>query len=326
MRLSDVYGKDAIYNLISGHYFLKSSQKTNDGELFAEEDKLLYKDKNGNNRIVAEDVDEWILRSDLLILYQLQFHDEPTFWITNLIGERLGNGIILKSKELLYTIADKVFLENPSGDKKLIMTLPSDKTPIMFDDDGFYLLQGFPYSDLIYHKCYDKEGNYLSEPTEKAFRQQLMRDLECTFLHWKKLNEATKNSDVPEWKRQIYHSLQELREEPILTYETIDKIIELATKAELIDEFSVTSYRKIEELLHYVGIENELEVPILNIISLNRTGEYGRISTRFSSYRISEMLFKIYRWVGSETFKKILYDPDSLNRVMKMAKQGEFNR
>ena len=101
-----------------------------------------------------------------------------------------------------------------------------------------------------------------------------------------------------------------------MTYDVIERIIEVGSAAGLIDNISLASYRKVEKLLCAAGVEKDLELPIINICALNESGEFGRRSLRFCSVKIDKMLWGMLRSMGKDSFKAALYDPIAFHKAV----------
>ena len=84
-----------------------------------------------------------------------------------------------------------------------------------------------------------------------------------------------------------------LREQPKkITYELIDYIIDLCFKTGYADNFAVSGYLKIKKHLINNGIYDELLKPLLNIMVINQSGEFGRKNTKFVSSTIAKKIIQ----------------------------------
>ncbi len=317
LQLSDVFGEEKIYNQIQGHKIHKTSFLTPNGEIYLNDVDLKYKDFSSHKvTFLAEEVGEWIYIDDSQILFQYYHEYEPYFCIVDIKGKRIGSGIITQSKSLLYKQGTQIIRES-NGEKTIVMELNCEDIACSFDDDSFYLIKYYPCSEFTYNKYYDENGGYLKDKTEKHFMWLLMRDIVYIFIDSKKYFSIMENEDLYKENKIFYDKLHAIESDTQrLTYEVIDEIIDLLRTIGALNRYSYSSYEKVKQLLYNAKIYNDIEIPILNIFSLNMSGKYGRSSARFSSNNITTRLKKLYNTFGPEDFKLFVYDAKKLNKYM----------
>ncbi len=318
MKLSDVYGKEKFHIFIDGFSFPILSKKIESGELYLDEEGCLnYKASSSScSAVIAYDIGEWIYIDDNKILVQYSFTNEPFFQIVDIKGNIVGSGIITPTKSLLYKKNKRIIRES-NNIESIVMELPSKKSIVMFDDDSFYMLKCHPCSNFMYHKYFDENGNYLLEKTKTHFMWLLMRDIVYIFIDSKKYFSVMENEDLYKENKIFYDKLHAIESDTQrLTYEIIDEIIDLLRTMGALNKYSYSSYEKIKQLLYKAKIHNDIEIPILNIFSLNMSGKYGRSSARFSSKNITTRLKKLYNTFGPEDFNSFVYDAKKLNKHM----------
>ena len=218
--------------------------------------------------------------------------------------------------EELVQKGQNIYAVDSDGNERFVAELRSASIHAFMEDDGFYVVKSIPYTNFFYNKYFDDKGNYLSEPTEEQFMLLFMREIEYKFMDSQKLRAAYEDPNRSDDLGEIFDEIHEIRRTRRLTYEIIEDIIRFSTEADVIDEISLASYRKVEKLLRSTGIETDLEIPMLNIYSLNESGKFGRRSHRFCSVRIEKMLCGMLKAMGKDAFKAALYDPIAFHKAI----------
>lgn len=102
-----------------------------------------------------------------------------------------------------------------------------------------------------------------------------------------------------------------------ITYDLIERITSLTEEMQLSDNYTVRGYKIIKKVLIENDITDNLVKPLLNIMPINRSAEFGRISLRWLSLTNAKRKEKIARKSKAE-FKNIIYDIELLWEKMKV--------
>lgn len=316
MRLSEFYTNEIFYHKIDGYLLSRDTCKTENGELYVDEDRRLYyrAASSSSDVLLCHNVGEWIYFNDRKIVCSLHYidnaWDEICVRIVDIHGETTFFGS-LTQHGLVYAKDDEIVKENSKQEVSVVFKLQSSKTPIMFWDDSFSVPFYYPHSKFLYEKYYDYDGNYLEEKTKEHFLQLFIREFAFAFLKPFPLT-GTVAESLSVRQNKIFNELDQIRFGTTkITYELIDHIVSLTEDMGLSDKYTVKGYQIIKNLFIKHGIKDNLVKPLLNVMTINRSGEFGRISLRWISLTNAKRIEKIAKKSKGD-FKNIIYDIELL--------------
>lgn len=302
MKLSEFYNKEKFYINIDGFSFSRDHIITEYGELFVDEEiRLYYRDAStGITTLIYTDVGEWIYLNDNKIIcspYYSDDMDEAThIVIVDIKGDIVSSGA-LTPFGLIYTKNTALIKEDSTQHSTEIYDFTNCNTPIMFYNDAFLIPRYYPHSDFLYCEFFDYNGNFLKERTNEFFQNVFLQHFLYSFLKLHDFFEALTKDKLTEEQKKAVHTLYMLREQPKkITYELIDYIIDLCFKTGYADNFAVSGYLKIKKHLINNGIYDELLKPLLNIMVINQSGEFGRKNTKFVSSTIAKKIIQAIKY------------------------------
>lgn len=322
MKLSEFYTNEKFYYIINGISFPCTSCKTENGELYVDEERnLFYKENFSKSSVLlCSDVGEWIYFNDNKIVCSLYYIDNAWDEIYVRIVDIQKNATFpgsLTKHGLVYARDNKIIKENSKQEVTVIFELQSSKTPIMFWEDSFSIPFYYPHSKFLYEKYYDYDGNYLEEKTEKHFLRLFIREFAFSFLKPFPLT-GTIAESLSVQQSKLFNELDQIRfGTRKITYDLIERIISLTEEMQLSDNYTVRGYQIIKKVLIENDITDNLVKPLLNIMTINRSGEFGRISLQWISLTNAKRIEKIARKSKAE-FKNIIYDIELLWEKMKV--------
>ena len=316
MSLSEFYSNEKFYNVIDGVSFTLTSCKTENGELYIDEERNLFYRENTSKSpvLLCGDVGEWIYFNDNKIVCSSYYTDNAWDEIYIRIADIQKNATFpgsLTKHGLVYVKDNKIIKENSKQESAVLFELRSSKTPIMFWDDSFSVPFYYPHSEFLYEKYYDYDGNYLEEKTKEHFLQLFIREFAFAFLKPFPLT-GTVAESLSVRQNKIFNELDQIRFGTTkITYELIDHIVSLTEDMGLSDKYTVKGYQIIKNLFIKHGIKDNLVKPLLNVMTINRSGEFGRISLRWISLTNAKRIEKIAKKSKGD-FKNIIYDIELL--------------
>jgi len=316
MRLSEFYSNEKFYNVIDGVSFPLISCKTENGELYIDEERnLFYEDTYSKSSVLlCSDVGEWIYFNDNKIVCSLYYVDNAWDEIYVRIVDIQKNATLpgsLTKYGLVYARDNKIIKETSRQEATVIFELQNPKTPIMFWEDSFSVPFYYPHSKFLYERHYDYDGNYLEEKTKECFLRLFIREFAFAFLKSFPLT-GTVAESLSVRQNEIFNELDQIRFGTTkITYELIDHIVSLTEDMGLSDKYTVKVYQIIKNLFIKHGIKDNLVKPLLNVMAINRSGEFGRISLRWISLTNAKRIEKIAKKSKGD-FKNIIYDIELL--------------
>lgn len=321
MRLSEFYSNEKFYNVIDGVSFPLTSCKTENGELYIDEERNLFYEEtySKSSVLLCSDVGEWIYINDNKIVCSLYYIDNAWDEIYVRIVDIQKNATLpgsLTKYGLVYARDNKIIKENSKQEATVIFALQNSKTPIMFWEDSFSIPFYYPHSKFLYEKHYDYDGNYLEEKTKECFLRLFIREFAFAFLKPFPLT-GTIAESLSVQQSKLFNELDRIRFGTTkITFELIERIISLTEEMQLSDNYTVRGYQIIKKVLIKNDITDNLVKPLLNIMTINRSGEFGRISLRWISLTNAKRIEKIAKKSKNE-FKNIIYDIELLWDKMK---------
>ncbi len=321
MKLSEFYEKEKFYININGFSFYRDYITIEEGELFVDEERRLYyrETPTGGTTLIHTDVGEWIyLNNNKIICSSFYLEDigEAThIVVVNIKGEIISSGVLTPSG-LVYTKNNTLIKEDPFQHFTQIYDLADCKSPIMFYNDAFLIPRYYPHSDFLYCEFFDYNGNFLKEKTSEFFQNIFLQHFIYSFLKIKDFFEAVRKNKFTEEQKKAVDALRMLREQPEkITYELIGYIIDLCFKTGCADNFAVSGYLKIKKHLINNEIYDNLLKPLLNIMVINQSGDFGRRNTKFVSSTIAKKIIRATKG-RTETLYKIIFNIDLLWNCM----------
>ena len=318
MKLSEFYTSHEFYHLIDGLHFPHISCKTENGELYIDEERNLFYKANlsKSSVLLCSDVGEWIYFNDNKIICTASDLDVPYneryACIVDIHGNIISSGALTQFG-LVYTQNDSVVKEDPNQNKKVILKLKNISSPVIFFDDSFAIPAYYPYSNFLYCMFYDYDGEFLEDKTKNSFLAMFKRDLIYSFV-----NCPISNTRLTEQQRNALSKFEEIRfDTSTVTFTTIDTIISLIEQENIVDKYAVRGYRKLKKLLISYEITDELVIPLLNIMVLNRSGEFGRRTIKFVSL-VNAKRIELIAKNNKDNFKNIIYDIELIWENMKI--------
>lgn len=316
MKLSEFYQDEKFSYNVDGFHFPRIHQKTENGELFLDEDsKLYYKGTSSSSAaLLRTDVDEWMYFNDGKIICTASDLDnsfDATYvCIVNIQGDFLASGTLTRFG-LVYSRENLIIKEDPEQNETVVFELASSESPVMYWDDSFSIPFYYPYSDFLYNKFYDYDGNFLEDKTKNNFLQMFLRELIYSFV-----NCPIGPSGLTGQQKKALDKLDEVRFGTTkVTYDVVDKIISIAEEGNISDKYAVKGYKMIKELFILHGINDNLLKPMLNIMAISRSGEFGRRSCKWISIVNAKRIVTIAK-NSRDDFKNILFDIGLLRENM----------
>jgi len=74
-----------------------------------------------------------------------------------------------------------------------------------------------------------------------------------------------------------------------------------------VNKYSVKGYQIIRKIFIKHGLKDDLVLPLLNVMAIERSGDFGRLSSKWISLTNAKRIEKIAKKSKKE-FKKIIYD------------------
>lgn len=308
MKLSEFYQDEKFSYTVDGFQFPRIYQKTENGELFLDEDSnLYYKGTSSPSPVLLHtDVGEWIYFNETKIVCSASDLDNSGDAIYVCIVDIKGNLIVsgsLTQFGLVYTRNGQIIKEDPNQTETVIFELNSPQSPVMYWNDSFSLPFYYPYSDFLYNKFYDYDGVFLEDKTKSAFLQMFLRDLIYSFV-----NCPIGLSGLTGQQKKALDKLDEIRFGTTkVTYDVVDRIISIAEEGNISDKYAVKGYQMIKKLFVLHGINDSLVKPMLNIMAISRSGEFGRRSYKWISILNAKRIETIAK-KSRDDFKNIMLD------------------
>ena len=308
MNLFDMYGKET-----------QTYEKTNAGEFFTGDNFDLFFCETGDftAKKIADSVGEWFCLNEETVIYRDCLDDASFFFIIDKNGDCLRHGVITEDKHLLYVEGKYVMKEDARGNAYSIIECPRENC-FTLADKGLIYIQREPCgeTDLIYVNIYDYCGNYLEKETREKFIYSLLRDIQFSFYREEIRLKLLKDDFLA--IRASYKALLEFFERCTdISLETIDKIVEFCTEFDLINSHSAYAYKRLKALFLSLGLTDHIEQPVVNVMSLNRCGEFCRGNTKFASVDFVKKLCALRKHIGDECFRDLLYDHEKLKYALR---------
>jgi len=284
MKLSEFYSNEEFLYTIESIQFSRDYKKIDSGELYIDEERnLYYKGVSSSSPVLLRtDVGEWIYFNETKIVCSASDLDNSGDAIYICVVDIQGNLIAsgsLTQFGLVYARNGQIIREDPNQTETVIFELNSPQSPVMYWDDSFSLPFYYPYSDFLYNKFYDYDGVFLEDKTKNAFLQMFLRDLIYSFV-----NCPIGPSGLTGQQKKALDALDEIRFGTTkVTYDVVDRIISIAEEGNISDKFAVKGYQMIKKLFVSHGINDCLVKPMLNIMAIGRSGEFGRRSHKWIS-------------------------------------------
>lgn len=308
MRLSEFYNEENFHYTIDDILFSRDSQKTENGELYVDEERNLYYRGNSSSSpvLLRTDVGEWFYFNDEKIICSSSDLDNTGnstyICILDIHGNYIASGT-LTQYGLIYSKGNLIVKEDSEQKETIIFELSSDKTPVMYWDESFSIPFYYPYSDFLYNKFYDYNGNYLEDDTKQYFLHMFLRDLICSFIKC-----PIGPSGLTSQQKKTLDKLDKIRFGTTkVTFDVVDKIIALAEDGNISDRYAVRGYQIIKRLFISHGINDNLVKPLLNIMAISRSGEFGRRSYKWISIVNAKRIETIAK-KSRGNFKDIVFD------------------
>lgn len=308
MKLSEFYPNDEFVYTIEGIQFSRDYQKIDNGELYIDEDRNLYYkgDSSSSPVLLRTDVGEWIYFNDKKIIYSASdldnIGDAIYICIVDIFGNSIASGTLTQFG-LVYKKDGLIIKEDPNQRENIIFELNSSQTPVMYWDDSFSIPFYYPYSDFLYDKFFDYDGNYLEEYTKNNFMQKFLRDLIFSFV-----NCPIAPSGLTSQQIKTFDALEKIRfGTSKITFDFVDQIIEVTEEGNISDKYAVRGYQKLKKLFIAHGVNDNLVKPLLNVMVVNRSGEFGRRSSRWVSLVNAKRIATIAK-NNKDSFKNIVSD------------------
>lgn len=322
MKLTEFYLNGRQNDGVSEPEIYPDYIKTNNGELYVDEERDLYYKANTSDIevMLCGDVGEWTYLNDEKIIcspyYLDSVGDATHIRIVDIRGNQKASGT-LTQYGLVYRYGNYIIKEDSEQKSKIIFELQNSKNMVDYWDDSFSLVMIYPHSNIIYHKFYDYDGNYLESKTNNQFVYLVWRELNYAFINhqvfWKLLSKDNFSVQQRNTLDEIEHLMFDSTS---ITYETLDQIILLLEEIELSDKYAVQGYKRLKDILALHNIKDELEKPLLNIMVLNQSGEFGRRTHKWISLTNARRIEKIAK-ISRGKFKSIICDIDLLWKNMK---------
>lgn len=298
MKLSEFYGVEVSYNVL----------KTENGELYLDKQSSLYYRETSASLpvLLRTDVGEWFYLNDEKIICSSSdldnIGDSIYICILDTFGNTMASGS-LTQYGLIYTRDNLIIKEDSKQKETIIFELSSNKTPVMYRDESFSIPFYYPYSDFLYEKYYDYDENYLEHETKQKFLQKFLRELIYSFT-----NCPMGPSGLTGQQKKALDKLDDIRFGTTkITSDVVDKIISIAEEGNISDKYAVKGYQMIKKLFVLHGINDCLVKPMLNIMAIGRSGEFGRRSHKWISLVNAKRIETIAKKSRGD-FKRILFD------------------
>lgn len=308
MRLSEFYSEENFYYSIDGILFPRYSQKTENGELYIDEERNLYYRDNASasSVLLNTDVGEWIYFNDKKIICSASdldnIGDAIYICITDICGNPIASGT-LTLFGLVYKRDSLIIKEDSNQKENIIFELNNPQTPVMYWDDSFSIPFFYPHSDFLYNKFYDYDGNYLEEKTKRTFIQMFLRELIYSFVSC-----PIAPSGLTSQQKKTLDALEKIRFGATkVTFDIVDQIIEILECGNISDKYAVRGYQKLKKVFISHGVNDNLVKPFLNVMIVNRSGEFGRRSSKWISLVNAQRIATIAK-NNKESFKNIVAD------------------
>ena len=317
MKLSEFYPNEEFVYTIEGIQFSRDYKKIDSGELYIDEERnLYYKGVSSSSPVLLRtDVGEWIYFNDTKIVCSASDLDNSGDAIYICVVDIQGNLIAsgsLTQFGLVYTRNDQIIREDPNQTETVIFELNSPQSPVMYWDDSFSLPFYYPHSDFLYNKFYDYDGVFQEDKTKSAFLQMFLRDLIYSFV-----NCPIGPLGLTGQQKKALDKLDEIRFGTTkVTYDVVDRIISIAEEGNISDKYAVKGYQMIKKLFVSHGINDCLVKPMLNIMAISRSGEFGRRSHKWISL-INAKRIKAIAKRSKGNFCNIVTDISLLRKEMR---------
>lgn len=316
MKLSEFYPNEEFVYTIEGIRFSRDYKKIDSGELYVDEERnLYYKGVSSSSPVLLRtDVGEWIYFNETKIVCSASDLDNSGDAIYICVVDIQGNLIAsgsLTQFGLVYTRNGQVIKEDPGQNETVIFELNSPQSPVMYWDDSFSIPYYYPYSDFLYNKFYDYDGNFLEDKTHSAFLQMFLRDLIYSFVKC-----PIGPYGLTLQQKKTLDELDKIRFGTTkVTFDVVDKIVALAEDGNISDKYAIRGYQIIKRLFISHGIKDNLVNPMLNIMAISRSGEFGRRSHKWISL-VNAKRIEIIAKNTRDEFKNIVSDISRLREYM----------
>lgn len=308
MKLSEFYINEKFSYIVDGIRFSRDFLTTENGELYVDEERNLYyrEASSSSSALLRSEVGEWIYFNDNKIICTASDLDNSFdaiyVCIVDIQGNLLTSGTLTQFG-LVYSRDNQIIKEDPVQNETVIFELNSSETPVMYWDNSFSIPFYYPHSDFLYNKFYDYDGNYLKDKTEKTFVEMFLRDIIYAFVHC-----PIDFSGLTLQQRETFEEFDKIRfGSSKVTYEVVERIISLAEEMNISDRHAVKGYQKIKRVFLSHDVTDNLVKPLLNIMVVNRSGEFGRRSSKWTSLVNAKRIETIAK-KSKGNFKNIVSD------------------
>ena len=322
VKLSEFYSKGQQRCDVTDRELYPDYIKIENGELYVDEERdLYYKSSNSNiDILLCSDVGEWKYFDDQKIVcapyYLDSVGDANYIRIVDISGNQKASGTLTQFG-LVYRADNYIIKENSEQETQIIFDLQGSQNVVEYWDDSFSIVMSYPHSNIMYNKFYDYDGNYLESKTNNQFIYLVWRELKYAFINHRLFSELLSKDSFSVRQRNTLSEIEHIIfESKSITYETLERIISLIEDIGFADKYAVQGYKKIKEILVAHNINNEIVKPLLNIMILNQSGEFGRRTHKWISLMNTRRLEKMAER-SQEEFKNIIYDIDLLWEKMK---------
>ena len=322
MKLSEFYTEEKFYYSIDGYSFYRDSIKTPHGELYVDEERDLYYRENSSSHptLIHSDVGEWLYFNDNKIICSFFYDggscDSSYICIIDIRGKHIASGT-LNSFGLTYTKDKKVINENSKQEERIILELKNDDLPVFYNDASITMAHYYPYCDFIYTRFYDYNGKYLEAETKSHFVQMFLRDLTYGFIKHIPIKDGV--FDLTNEQMNKLQTLEQIRFNTNFTQvniELVDHIIEIIEEMGYANKYAVKGYQIIKKIFIKHGLKDNLVLPLLNVMAIERSGDFGRRSHKWTSVTNAKRIEQIAKKTKND-FPNIVNDINLLWKYMK---------
>lgn len=331
MKLSEFYKKEKFSFSVDVMEFSRDYIKTENGELYVDEERdLYYRDSSSSSSaLLRSDVGEWIYFNDSKIVcssfYNYSPFDSSYICIVDIRGNHIASGV-LNEFGLIYTRNNKVIKETPKQEEHIIFELENNSPQVFFNDDSFTTVHYYPHCDFLYTKFYDYNGKYLEEETRSHFVQMVLRDLIYGFIKHIPIKDGA--LDLTDEQMVKFKSLEKMRFETNATqinFDLIDQIIEIIREMGYANDYAVRGYQIIKKTFLKHNIEDNLVLPLLNVMAIERSGDFGRRSYKWVSITNAKRIERIAKKTKGD-FKDVIYDIEIFWNMMRELFQENYTQ
>lgn len=107
-----------------------------------------------------------------------------------------------------------------------------------------------------------------------------------------------------------------------VTFSSIEYIADQLEALGLLKERNFEFYLELKELFCSVGLNENIELPLMFVTRLSRNGHFGRINDKLVSKKFLKLLKALKAKWGDEEFKEILYSYERLADEIQMLTNG----